>query len=194
MPKIVDRERQRQEIGAALLDIVGTRGFDEVSVRTVAAASGRSAGAVQKYFQTKDDMLLFALDMAGDRVVGRLAEIDMSGTIRDVLRRLVVATLPLDGPRRAEAAVWAAFAARAACDAKLAAVLREVDRAVAGDLVAGLDDARAAGQLSGSASSQSLADAVIAVSDGLALRMLYAPAQSDALLEALDSALEGLLA
>lgn len=64
MPKTVDRDEQRRQIGAAVLRLASEQGLDEVSVRTVAAASGRSPGAVQKYFRTKDEMLAFAAELA----------------------------------------------------------------------------------------------------------------------------------
>ncbi|MEV4949751.1 TetR/AcrR family transcriptional regulator [Streptomyces sp. NPDC053755] len=185
MPKSVDRPEQRRRIGAALLRLAAERGLDQVSVRTVAVASGRSAGAVQKYFRTKEDMLVFAAELAGERVEERMALVDTGLPLRRALRELVLTTLPLDEERRAEAAAQLAFAAQAAHHPRLAAIRRQVDRDVRDALTQWL-------QAAGCPGPQATADAVIALSDGLALRMLYTPAEHPSLLQALDRALDAL--
>lgn len=193
MPKVVDRDAQRRAIGAALLAVVAEGGLAEVSVRTVAARAGRSPGAVQKYFRTKEDMLALALDMAGEATQQRMATVDRSGTPRQVLRRLVVATLPLDAERRAEALVWAAFADVATRHQPFAAVLQEIDQAVTADLVRWLEAGRADGSIVPRGETRQVADAVVALSDGIAARLLYHPEAADSLLAALDAALDALL-
>jgi AcrR family transcriptional regulator len=187
MPKTVDREEQRRQIGAALLQLVSDRGLDEVSVRTVAAASGRSAGAVQKYFRTKDEMLAFAAELVGERVERRMAEVDTSLPLRRALRELVLTTLPVDGERRAEATTQLAFAVHAAHHPRLAAIRQQVDQDIRQALAAWLETAGHGGE------AAVLADAVIALSDGLALRMLYTPQEREHLLTVLDRALDALL-
>jgi AcrR family transcriptional regulator len=193
MPKVVDRDAQRRAIGAALLTVVAERGLEEVSVRTVAAQAGRSPGAVQKYFRTKEEMLSLALDLAGEKTEQRMRAVDRSGPPRQVLRRLVVATLPLDDERRAEGLVWAAFAAVAVHHPPFAAVLREIDQAVRADLVRWLEAGRADGTISLRGETRPVADAVVAVSDGIATRLLYHPEAADSLLAALDATLAALL-
>ncbi|GAU70386.1 putative TetR family transcriptional regulator [Streptomyces sp. NBRC 110611] len=193
MPKTVDRDEQRRQIGAAVLRLASERGLDEVSVRTVAAASGRSPGAVQKYFRTKDEMLAFAAELVGERIERRMATVDSGLPPREALRALVLTTLPVDAERRAEAAAQLAFATRAAHHPGLGAIRRQIDedvRAALGDWLA------STGHGSGpdaAADCLALADAVIALSDGLALRLLYAPGDRDTLLHALDRALDALI-
>ncbi|MFF7366679.1 TetR/AcrR family transcriptional regulator [Streptomyces tricolor] len=187
MPKVVDREEQRRRIGAALLRLVAERGLDEVSVRTVAAASGRSPGAVQKYFHTKEDMLTFAAELAGERIEQRMAGVSTALPLREALRALVLTTLPVDAERRAEATVQLAFAVHAAHHPRLAAIRRQVDQEIRQALAAWLESA------GHESHATAVADAVIAVSDGLALRMLYAPQEHEQLLTALDRALNALV-
>lgn len=102
-----------------------------------------------------------------------------------MLRRLIMATLPLDAERRAESLVWAAFAARAAHQPDLAAILVEIEQAVRADLAIRL-------AFTSHNDPPALADALLAVADGLALRMLYAPEERQTLLNALDTALDRL--
>lgn len=186
MPKIVDRSEQRRQIGAALLRLAAEQGLDQVSVRTVAAASDRSAGAVQKYFRSKEEMLIFAAELAGERIEERMALVDTGLPLCQALRELVLTTLPLDEERRAEAAAQLAFAVQAAHHPRLAAIRRRVDDEVREVLAAWLDSAGCPG-------ARATADAVIALSDGLALRMLYTPADRSSLLESLDRALGALV-
>ncbi|MFE1175217.1 TetR/AcrR family transcriptional regulator [Streptomyces sp. NPDC058773] len=194
MPKTVDRDEQRRQIGAAVLRLASEQGLDEVSVRTVAAASGRSPGAVQKYFRTKDEMLTFAAELAGERIEQRMAAVDTGLPPREALRALVLTTLPLDAERRAEAAAQLAFAGRAAHHPGLAAVRRQVDEDVRGALAHWLASAGHGSGPEPTADHLARADAVIALSDGLALRLLYAPDEQEALLRALDHALDALMA
>jgi AcrR family transcriptional regulator len=187
MPKTVDRGEQRRQIGAALLQLVAERGLDEVSVRTVAAATGRSPGAVQKYFRTKDEMLTFAAELAGERVERRMAEVNTALPLRQALRDLILTTLPLDAERRAEATAQLAFAIHAAHHPRLAAIRRQVDQDIRQALAAWLESAGHATH------AAALADAVIALSDGLALRMLYTPQEHEHLLTVLDRTLDTLI-
>ncbi|MFC9343779.1 TetR/AcrR family transcriptional regulator [Streptomyces sp. NPDC057020] len=187
MPKTVDRDEQRRQIGEALLQLVAERGLDEVSVRTVAAATGRSPGAVQKYFRTKGEMLTFAAELAGERIERRMAEVDTALPLRQALRDLIRTTLPMDAERRAEAAAQLAFAVHAAHHPRLAAIRQQVDQDIRQALTIWLESAGHATH------APAVADAVIALSDGLALRMLYTPQQQEHLLTALDHALDTLI-
>ncbi|WP_407547598.1 TetR/AcrR family transcriptional regulator [Streptomyces sp. Pv4-95] len=187
MPKTVDKEEQRRQIGAALLQLVADRGLDEVSVRTVAAATGRSPGAVQKYFRTKDEMLTFAAELAGERIEHRMAEVNTALPLRQALRDLILTTLPVDAERRAEATAQLSFAVHAAHHPGLATIRQQVDRDIHQALAAWLERA------GHEANAAVVADAVIALSDGLALRMLYAPQEQEHLLTVLGRALDTLI-
>ncbi|MGW1011229.1 TetR/AcrR family transcriptional regulator [Streptomyces termitum] len=187
MPRSVDRPEQRRQIGAALLRLAAEEGLSRVSVRTVAAASGRSPGAVQKYFRTKEELLLFAAELAGERTERRIASVDPGLPPRETLRALLLTTLPLDEERRAEAAAQLSFAVHAAHQPRLAETRRRIDREVHGALARRLGAA-------GCPEPGATADALIAVSDGLALRLLYAPGERAALLAALDRAVDALTA
>lgn len=187
MPKTVDREEQRRKIGAALLQLVAERGLDEVSVRTVAAATGRSPGAVQKCFRTKEEMLTFAAELAGERVERRMAEMNTALPPRQALRDLILTTLPVDAERRAEATAQFAFAVHAAHHPHLAAIQQQVDQDIRQALTTWLESA------GHETHAAAVADAVVALSDGLALRMLYTPLEHEHLLTVLDQALDTLL-
>ena len=196
LSRAAQKQVSRRRVGHALLDLAGKEGLAGASVRGVAAAAGCSPGAVQKYFTTSDEMLEFALDLAGERTAERLASVDTHGAVRDVVRGWIVATLPLDEERRAEARVWAEFAARAAGHPPFADTLALTDREVRAALAGVLDAARARGELAADLPVAAAAHALVAVSDGLAVQLLYDGADPDAVraaLAALDGALAALL-
>jgi AcrR family transcriptional regulator len=128
VPKQVDREQRRRALAEAVFSVIGSHGFEAVSLRDVADQAGVSMGAVQHYFASKDDMLLFALNQMRGRVmdrlqaaVGRLVE----PTRREIIRLGACAMLPVDEPGRQEACVNVAFFAAATVTPAYADLLRE---------------------------------------------------------------------
>ncbi len=112
MPKIVDHEQRRHELAEALWRVVARAGPSAVSIRTVAAEAGWSAGALRHYFQTRDDLLEFAIELAEERVTRRIQTRAQVGGDEPMLERaaaLIEELLPLDEQRRAEFRIWQAI-------------------------------------------------------------------------------------
>lgn len=112
MPKIVDHQERRQKIVEAVFRVLGDRGVDGVSLRDVANEAGVSMGAVQHYFQSKDEMLAFALSYMKQRASARFAHQVgnlRNPTIRDYLRTILRVLLPTDEQSRQETIVNIAF-------------------------------------------------------------------------------------
>ncbi|MBA2310924.1 MAG: TetR family transcriptional regulator C-terminal domain-containing protein [Pseudonocardiales bacterium] len=198
MPKVVDRDERKRTIAEALLRLVARQGIEKVSVRTVAAEAGISAGAVQKYFATKEDMLAVAFELTGEFLVRRWADIDAEGPFIEVLREHIVAALPLDEQRRAELVIVFAFTARAAAQPDWARRLQR-DYGDAHDLTTRfLRFGQSTGEVRDDLDVERLADLVLALTDGLSARLLHTPLlrspQHDELLASLDLALHELLA
>jgi AcrR family transcriptional regulator len=128
VPKQVDHEERRRALADAVFRVIATRGLDAAGVRDVAQAAGVSVGAVQHYFATKDEMLLFALSHSRDRALGRLDAMlaDLPApTRRDRMRAALRVMLPVDEPGRQEACVNIAFFASATVHPAYADQLRE---------------------------------------------------------------------
>jgi AcrR family transcriptional regulator len=165
MPKLVDHAQRREELAGALWRLVMREGIDAASVRRVADEAGWSAGSLRHYFDTRSELLAFAMDLVMQRVAQRIAALGPDPGPRALLHQV----MPLDPERRAEMQVWLAFTMQALVDPGLGelrdrahAGLRELCRRAVEPTDAG-DPERDAQQLH-------------ALVDGLALHAVLAPA------------------
>ena len=163
VPKRVDHQARRLAIAEAIFAVIGSRGLEAVSLRDVAAQAGVSMGAVQHYFDSKEEMLLFALGHMRDRALARMhAELAAIGepTARETTKAAARAMLPIGEQGRQEAIVAGAFYSVATVHPAYAGPLREgyqrllaVSRqslaaaAQAGELPASVDTEREAAML-----------------------------------------------
>lgn len=190
MPKQVDHEQRRRLLAGAVFTVIGTRGFEAVSLRDVAEQAGVSMGNVQYYFPTKQKMLLFALAHMRERVMARLqatlAALDRPGR-RDLIRAATAVMLPVDGPGREEACVNIAFFSAATVDPEYAQQLRDGYSRILTVTVAGFHEAARLGELRDGIDPDREAPALYFLTQGLVgpiLIGLYQPAEALALIDA----------
>ncbi|MFG2601026.1 TetR/AcrR family transcriptional regulator [Streptomyces sp. NPDC048462] len=142
MPKRVDHDERRTEIGRALVRVAGRLGLHAVGMRDVAAEAGVSLRLVQYYFQTKEKLLLYGLQQLaeefGERVTARVRAAGDTPGPRATIEALLLASLPIDEESRAFHLVYTSYAVLAVTDEVLAAqpFLQSPDSAE--DAVAGL--------------------------------------------------------
>ncbi|RZQ59762.1 TetR/AcrR family transcriptional regulator [Amycolatopsis suaedae] len=124
MPRQVDHELRRRQIAEALLRLTACRGLEAVSLRTVAAEAGLSMGAVQHYFGSKDEMLLYAVSyqdaLRTERITTRVLAGSAEPTPKAILRACVAEFLPITEQSRTETLVGIAFFIRALSEPALA--------------------------------------------------------------------------
>jgi AcrR family transcriptional regulator len=130
MPKVVDHEQRRRELGHAVWRVIRRDGVDHASVRTVAHEAGWSPGALRHYFATQSELLAFAMGLVVERIEHRVAALDHAADPRQAVEQVLHELLPLDDERRAENEVWLAFTARALIDPGLRAQHNEVYEAL----------------------------------------------------------------
>ncbi|MGW5120726.1 TetR/AcrR family transcriptional regulator [Streptomyces noursei] len=123
MPKQVDHRERRETIARALWRVVEERGIAQASVREVAQEAGISHGAVQHYFATREEMVVFAMDFASAQTSLRVAE-GVSGLgdpphPRDLLRVMLVEMLPLRPDARTTSRMSAAYVLEALHDTNI---------------------------------------------------------------------------
>ncbi len=196
MPRRVDHEERRREIGAAVLRLIADGGLEAASLRNVAAEAGVSMGTVQHYFTTRQQMLHFAqlynYERATVRIPLLLAQVPEPRTFRALLRALLVDLLGLDGESREGARLGAAMLAYAAIDAEAAATARAGYDGLIEFLTAQLKDAQDNGEVGGHVDTRHAARYLCAVVQGLSVPALTGACTSEQLLAVLDDHLERL--
>ncbi|MEU4564591.1 TetR family transcriptional regulator [Actinoplanes sp. NPDC023936] len=185
MPKKVDHRERRTRIADALMRVAAQQGLEAVSLRHVAAEAGVSAGMVQHYFRTKDEMMTFAMDVVKDRnearVTAAIAALGPDPAPRLLLRTFLATLLPLGEESRADGRVALAFLAYTAVRPAATPALREDTGRMLGFLASLLpttDPAAAAG--------------LLALMEGLGVYLLGGQYTDEQALAALDAQLDRL--
>ncbi|OKI81671.1 TetR/AcrR family transcriptional regulator [Micromonospora sp. CB01531] len=124
MPKIVNHDQRRRELAAAVWQVIARDGVEGISIRSVAAASGWSSGALRHYFSTRADLLAFACEQVIDQVTERIQGLRHTGDPVKTVRAILLETMPVDETRRTESSIAFAFLALGLGDPELARVQR----------------------------------------------------------------------
>jgi AcrR family transcriptional regulator len=187
VPRLLDADRRRADLAAAVWRIVARNGVAAASVRTVAREAGLSAGSVRHVFPSQDELLHFAMA----EVVARSAERIRAGAVLRVaqagrgevvaaVRALLEELLPLDDERMVEARVCQAFVASGASDPATAALRAQVDAGLRGVCGHCVDALAEHGRLGAGRDREVETGRLWAVVDGLALHVLADPATTAA--------------
>ncbi len=161
MPKVVDHQARRRELAAAVWRVICSRGPTAITIRDVAAEAGWSSGALRHYFPTREELLVFAFQLAGERAAARIRAAGDAP-----IGALLEEALPLDDERRQEALIWFAFVGLAPTDPQLAAELERTYAYVIDWFAERL----------GGPDAQLRASALFAAVDGIAVQALAMPA------------------
>ncbi len=176
MPKVVDHEQRREDLGAAVWRLASRDGLEAVTMRAVAAEAGWSTGALHHYFGDKEELLLFAFQTVADRVGRRiLLAAAKAGDPLELLRMQLVEGLPLDEERRAEVRVWFAFLGLAHTRPGLARAGRDAYRLWRKRVAKTLGAGQREGVVDAGLDCEREAGALIALVDGLAVQASFDP-------------------
>jgi AcrR family transcriptional regulator len=194
VPKQVDHGQRRTLIADALMRVAADRGLEAVSLRHVAEEAGVSAGMVQHYFRTRDEMMEFAMRVVRERVGRRMeaagAALGSAPTVRAALRAMLVELLPVDEPRRVDGRVALAFLAYAAVRPAAAASMRPDTAGMLAFITEQLHTAQHAGEVRPDVSPAAAAVGLVAVIEGLGLYLLGDNYPPQTALDALDAHLD----
>jgi TetR/AcrR family transcriptional repressor of bet genes len=197
MPKVVDHEERRAQLGAAVWRLASREGLEAVTVRRVAEEAGWSTGALVHYFADKEDLMLFAFRTGADRVGRRLAEAEeRTADPLELARAQLVEGLPLDRDRQDEVRLWFSFLGLALTRPALARVQRVTYRAWRDRVAERLRAAQESGTLRADVDCAAEAAALVALVDGLAVQAIFEPRTISAArqIELVDARLAGLRA
>lgn len=198
MPRRVDHEERRRQLAEALWRLVRRGGVEAVSLSLVAAEAQVSKGLVQHYFKSRDQMLVFAIEYANERMrermERRLAEVAEPASPRHVLRVMLTELLPEDEDRRTESMVGIAFFVTALNDAGLAAYFRAGYDGLIEATIAQLRAAQEAGEVRADLDPRHEADILLSLVYGLNSHILLGQQKPATALAVLDYHLDRLAA
>ncbi|MCP2204464.1 transcriptional regulator, TetR family [Lentzea flava] len=116
-PRVVDPVARRQAVAEAVFRVVVRDGVEQASLRNVAEEAGLAIGSIRHYFDSHDDMIIFAVEALiqsiDQRVMDHVGSLADRTDLRRPAERVLAEVLPLDERRRDEAVLWLAFATAA---------------------------------------------------------------------------------
>ncbi len=169
-------EERREHIAQAVWAVMSERGLSAVSVRSVAGEAQVSVGSLQHIFPTRADLLIYSAELMIDRVVRRIAAEDHGGDPIDATLRIFAHLLPLTPESRVEMDVNVALIAESRALPQLEKIRDEAHRALAEGCLRAVE--RVAPDLTTDETARAAAR-LHALTDGIALHLLHAPAGAD---------------
>jgi AcrR family transcriptional regulator len=194
VPKLVDRERRRQEILEVTWRLMATRGADAATMREIAREAGYANGALAPYFANKDELVeaayVHVFEQTNDRI--RTAVAGRRGVA--ALRAFLVEVVPTTEVTRLEARIVLPFWNRTVADERLARLNDAAMQRWRRDIRELLRQGREDGDVTVATADDVLADQLLALALGLQVLALLpeSPTPAATQLAMLDAALAGL--
>ena len=167
MPKVVNHDERRRELGIALLEVLAKDGIDGVSVRTVAAQAGWSRGVIEHYFPTRDDLLLYAYRLALHREYELAMKEPVGDDPLDRLLSVLIRALPIDVESSLDYRIFLGLLGRLADNPELAASLASDHAEYEARVVEATEAAIEAGAIRAAMPADALARYLTTYLDGL---------------------------
>jgi AcrR family transcriptional regulator len=194
VPKLVDRERRRQEILEVTWRLMATRGADAATMRAISREAGYANGALAPYFANKDELVeaayVHVFEQTNDRI--RAAVAGRRGVA--ALRAFLVEVVPTTEVTRLEARIVLPFWNRTVTDERLARLNDAAMQRWRRDIRELLRQGREDGDVTVATADDVLADQLLALALGLQVLALLpeSPTPAATQLAMLDAALAGL--
>ncbi|WP_051967252.1 TetR/AcrR family transcriptional regulator [Kitasatospora mediocidica] len=184
MPKLVDHEERRAQIIDALLRAAADTGLHAVTMRSVAIEAGTSVRLVQYYFDTKEQLLLAAVNRLtarmGERVRDRVRTAGSSPAPRDIVEAVLLEAVPTDEESRIFHLVHTEYAVLSITDRALGGQrFLAAPKEMEGFLISQLAAAQQAGDADPHLDARQEAVVLLAVSAGLGLSVLLGQRTAD---------------
>ena len=125
MPKIIDHDQRRLEIVLATQKLIVAGGFQAATMREIAAAAGYANGALKRYFEGKDEILVATSKHVTGLFIERLMQAVQGLSGMDAVSELFAETMPDQLQNRQTARVLVTFWERAIGNAELSDSFRQ---------------------------------------------------------------------
>lgn len=177
MARTADHDARRRQIVTGVRVVARRDGLGQVTMAKAASAAGVSVGLVQHYFASKDELLMQTASAVRHDVLARIdaatARSEAHGArIESMLTDGLAQLLPLDNRRRDETYLMHAFAGLALEHEPLRRHLRAEQDQVVARAVQALQNGKVCGEVDPDADVETAGYAVIALTEGLAARLL----------------------
>ncbi|MEU9048226.1 MULTISPECIES: TetR/AcrR family transcriptional regulator [unclassified Kitasatospora] len=184
MPKLVDHEERRAQIIDALLRAAADTGLHAVTMRSVAIEAGISVRLVQYYFDTKEQLLLAAINRLtarmGERVRDRVRTAGSSPAPRAIVEAVLLEAVPTDEESRIFHLVHTEYAVLSITDPALGGQpFLAAPNEMEGFLISRLAAAQQAGDADPHLDARQEAVVLLSVSAGLGLSVLLGQRTAD---------------
>jgi AcrR family transcriptional regulator len=168
--------KRRAEIIRTTGSIVREMGFADIRLTDIAERLDMSAGALVYHFETKDELLACTLEAEADDELDRVAEVLRTpSSAHQRIDDLVEMSLGTD--TIGDWALWVAAWAEAIRSDRMRQSLERLDRRWLGAVAAVIRDGQSAGEFT-PGDPRRLADAVLAIIDGLGVQLTLHPTQA----------------
>jgi TetR/AcrR family transcriptional regulator, repressor for uid operon len=184
---------RREQILMAATAIFARRGFHAAAMDEIAREAGISPGLIYRHFSSKDDLVVALVEEYERGELATLAEARARPTLAAALERFFAAEGPVE-EWRTTAAVTVEVIAEALRNRRIAAVVEESDAQIASGLADLIAEAQARGQADPGLDPRAAAELLIALADGLLLRLVLANEPAPQTVAAITDTLHLLLA
>jgi AcrR family transcriptional regulator len=147
VPKIVDHNVQRQKFAEATMRLVARQGLEGVTMRAVAAEAKLSYGSLFHYFESKDDLLMHAVQHSMAQQTQRVNDYQSRYKGLKALEHLLCDDAITNESSRDAWLVWQTFLYKAALQDSFAALHTDLINGWLARIAGLLTDAKAAGEI-----------------------------------------------
>lgn len=88
MPKLIDHEARKKVVAQAVWKLLNERGVSAITVRNVAAEAGITTGSLRHSFDSRVELLTYALDLIGQETEASMQAVSVKG--QDVLNTVKI--------------------------------------------------------------------------------------------------------
>ncbi len=180
MPKIVDHDAQRETFVLAAMRLMAKHGLDGVTMRAVAAEAGLSYGSLFHYFDSKDALLLHAVQYLAGQQTRRVNDYESQYSGLKALEHLLCDDAIVNESSRESWLVWMTFQYKVAHEPLFADRHAEMINGWLARIASLLEDAIARDEVRDSLDVELEALALWAYSSGVGQMGLLHPQSMDA--------------
>ncbi|CAA0098110.1 HTH-type transcriptional regulator BetI [BD1-7 clade bacterium] len=94
--KSTDNKLSRDDIIAAVAELIAEQGLENLTMRNIARHVGCSVGTLPHYFDGKDDIVIAALNWSNERIFSRLGSMPLDEMRLEYLYPLISTAMPID--------------------------------------------------------------------------------------------------